>query len=205
VPYILFVLAYLLGSFPSGYLIARYFYGVNIMEKGSGNIGFTNVTRVIGFKAGIFTLLLDALKGALPAYLARLFYPDFLTNPWQALIIALCFFFSVFGHSFSVFLKFKGGRGVATAAGILLVIFPQVFLSLLLVFFLVLLIFRYVSLSSISVAFLFPFLIYFFYPSNWILQLVSLILSALVIIRHIPNIKRLCKGEEPKISWGGKK
>lgn len=204
-PYILLVFAYLSGSFPSGYLIARYFYGVNIMERGSGNIGFTNVTRVIGFKAGIFTLFLDALKGALPTFAARLLYPDFLANPAEALIVALCFFFSVFGHSFSIFLKFKGGRGVATAAGALLVIFPRVFLILLLVFLLVLAVSRYVSLSSITVAFLFPFLVYYFYPSSLILLAAAFILSSLVIIKHLPNIKRLLKGEEPRISWSGKK
>lgn len=201
-PYLLFVFAYLLGSIPSGYLIARYFYGVDIMKKGSGNIGFTNVTRVIGFRAGILTLFLDALKGAFPAYLARFFYPDFLSYLNQALIVALVFFCAVFGHSFSIFLKFKGGRGVATAAGVLLVLFPQVFLILLIVFALVLAIFRYVSLSSITVALLFPVLVFLFYPANLVLLIFSLILSSLVIIKHIPNIRRLLKGEEPKIGRG---
>lgn len=203
-PCLLFFFAYLLGSFPSGYLIARYFYGVDIMKKGSGNIGFTNVTRVIGLKAGFLTLILDAFKGALPVYLARLSYPDFLSYPNQALNVALVFFLAVFGHSFSIFLKFKGGRGVATAAGALLVLFPRVFLILLIVFTLVLVIFRYVSLSSIMVALLFPVLIFLFYPSNLLLLVVSLILSGLVIIKHIPNIKRLLKGEEPKIKRGEK-
>lgn len=203
-PYTLFVLAYLLGSIPSGYLIARYIYGVNIMKEGSGNIGFTNVTRVIGFKAGIFTLFLDALKGALPAYLARLFYPDFLSQPGQALFVALVFFCSVFGHSFSIFLKFKGGRGVATAAGALIVLFPQIFLILLFAFLFVLVVSRYVSLSSITVAILFPILTFLFYPSNLVLIAISLVLSSLVIIRHIPNIKRLLKGEESKFTRGKK-
>ncbi len=201
-PYLLFVFAYFLGSFPSGYLIARYFYGVNIMKKGSGNIGFTNVTRVIGLKAGILTLILDALKGALPAYFARSIYPNFLNDHGQALTVALVFFCSVLGHSFSVFLKFRGGRGVATAAGALLVLFPPVFLVLLFVFGLVLALFRYVSLASITVAFLFPILILISYSKNVVLFIFSLFLSALVIIRHIPNIQRLLKGEEPKIKQG---
>ncbi|MFH1826778.1 MAG: glycerol-3-phosphate 1-O-acyltransferase PlsY [bacterium] len=183
-------IAYLLGAIPFGYLIAR-LQNIDIRRFGSGNIGATNVFRTLGPVPGIIVFGLDLLKGTLATHLVMQATP----NPW--LIIgggAL----AVVGHSFPIFLNFKGGRGAATALGVVLAIAPDIFLAAAIVAATIIYITKYVSLGSMTTAvFVTGTLIYFQRPLPY--SLVSALITALIIYRHIPNIKRLRAGTERKI------
>lgn len=150
---------------------------------------------------GFLTLTGDMLKGALPSYLATLVFPNYRVNELSSLWVVSIALAAIIGHSASIYLKFKGGKSVATAAGALLVLFPKIVLILLSVFLIILFLFRYVSLSSITVAALFPFLMFLFYPHNLLFLIFAILSSSLVVARHRENIKRLLKGEEKKIKW----
>ncbi len=186
---------YFLGAFPTGILIAK-IYGVDIKNTGSGNIGATNVARTLGKKAGILALLGDVGKGALGIFIASFILNDltFLTR------VA---FITTLGHCFSL-PKLKGGKGVATAFGALLMIDYRVALLALLVFVLTFYCSRIVSISSITAAFSMPIFFNFLYSINdsSIYNLMGL--SFLIIYRHKDNIKRLVRGEEKKFSMGKK-
>ena len=186
------ILSYLCGSIPFGYIIAKIFKKTDIRKQGSGNTGATNVYRTISKPLGILTLFLDLLKGFVPVYLVSL------TNPstyWIVIVVALA---TILGHIFTVFLNFKGGKGVATACGAFLAMNPLAVLICFVSFVIVLIIFKYVSLASIVAAILLPISLYLL---NSLSELVifSCIISLLVIIRHISNIKRLLNGTENKI------
>jgi glycerol-3-phosphate acyltransferase PlsY len=186
----LILFAYLLGSIPFGYLIPKV-WNIDIRRHGSGNIGATNVFRTLGTFAGLLVFLLDLLKGTVPVIIAQLIT----TNPW---IIILAGSAAVLGHTFSVFLKFKGGRGAATALGLLLGISPEIFLGAIIVATVIIITTRFVSLASIVTTALVAIAFYVLkkpFPYFLIVSLVSL----LIIVRHIPNIKRLLSGTEPKI------
>lgn len=199
--FILLLFSYLLGSIPIGLIISLYLYKKDIRKKGSGNIGATNVFRVLGPFPGFLTLIGDMFKGALPSYLATLVFSDYRVNELSSFWVVSIALAAIIGHSASVYLKFKGGKSVATAAGALLVLFPQIVLILFLVFLIVLFLSRYVSLSSIVVAALFPFLMFLFYPHNLLFLIFAILSSGLVVMRHRENIRRLLKGEEKKIKW----
>lgn len=199
--FILLLFSYLLGSIPIGLIISLYLYKKDIRKEGSGNIGATNVFRVLGPLPGFLTLTGDMLKGALPSYLATLVFPNYRVNELSSLWVVSIALAAIIGHSASIYLKFKGGKSVATAAGALLVLFPKIVLILLSVFLIILFLFRYVSLSSITVAALFPFLMFLFYPHNLLFLIFAILSSSLVVARHRENIKRLLKGEEKKIKW----
>jgi len=181
----LLICAYLLGSVPTGLLLARSM-GVNIRETGSGNIGATNVYRTMGRKVGILTLIGDCLKGLIPVSLA-------LPPVWIAAIGLAAFL----GHVYTVFLGFKGGKGVATALGVFLGTSWLAVLFGVVIFAVVLYKWRYVSLASITAAALIPVLV-------WLVQggpeliVMSLAIAALVIFRHHENIARLRAGTESK-------
>lgn len=191
--WLLFALvSYMLCSIPFGRLISKKVAGIDITRKGSRNVGATNVARVIGFKWGILTLLLDALKGFMPVFLFRTFFPDF----GQGLtVVALA---SLLGHQFSVFLKLHGGKGVATALGIYLAISPIHTLVVLLFFVIVVYIFDFVSLGSILSAALMPLLL-LFSGEPLMSVLTSLVMAVLIWCKHMENIRRLLKREE--IRW----
>ena len=159
---------------------------------GSRNVGATNVARVIGFKWGILTLFLDALKGFIPAFLFRSFFPDF---DLGLTVVALA---SLLGHQFSIFLKLRGGKGVATALGIYLAISPGYTLVVLLFFVLTVYIFDYVSLGSILSAALMPLLL-LFSGTPKVSVLTALVIAVLIWVKHRENIGRLFRGEE--IRW----
>jgi acyl phosphate:glycerol-3-phosphate acyltransferase len=185
--------AYLAGSIPFGYLIPKAL-GTDIRRLGSGNIGATNVFRILGPLPGSIVFVLDLAKGALP-----LFWMQSVTdNPWLVMLAGLA---AVLGHTFPVFLKFKGGRGAATGLGVLLAISPEIFIGALIFAAVVILISRYVSLASITTP---PLITLAFILFNKPLPytIVAALLSLLIILRHIPNIKRLLKGTESRI--GGK-
>lgn len=181
--------AYLLGSIPTGLLLGK-LYGIDVRKEGSGNIGATNLYRTVGRKVGIMTLIGDCLKGLLPVVLA---WKLGLLEPMQAWIglAAFC------GHVFSVFLLFKGGKGVATALGVFLALSPLAVLGALAVFILLVAIWRYISLGSIVAAAVMPLIIFFRPHSNELLIATALI-SAIVIIKHHTNISRLMAGTESK-------
>src|SRR5690242_3692456 len=152
---VLLGLAYILGSIPFGLLVARLFGGRDIRNSGSGNIGATNVARAVGPAAGILTLLLDTAKGALAVLLGG---PYSEHSSTAAMLLGLA---ALLGHCFPVWLKFKGGKGVATALGVFLMLAPLAALGALLVFILVTIAWRYVSLGSVSAAAAMPLLMYF--------------------------------------------
>jgi acyl phosphate:glycerol-3-phosphate acyltransferase len=183
------ICSYLLGSIPTGLLLARAF-GVNIRETGSGNIGATNVYRTMGRKIGILTLIGDCLKGLLPVLLAKwLGFPDI----WVAAIGLAAFL----GHVYTIFLGFKGGKGVATALGVFLGTAPLSVLVGLAVFALVLYKWRYVSAASIVAAAIFPVAVTLIKGTPELIVM-SLVIAAIVIFRHRENIARLRAGTESK-------
>lgn len=197
------VAAYLLGSTPFGVILARLFGGTDVRKVGSGNIGATNVARVVGPLAGILTLILDAAKGAAAVLLAGRLSND---NATWLMIAALA---ALLGHCFPVWLKFKGGKGVATAAGIFAALCPLACLAAVVLFVLVVIFWRFVSLGSISAAAAMPLLIYFLWAPHHAPPLVvtigTLAVAVLVIYKHDGNLQRLVEGVEPKFSFGKKK
>ena len=195
--------AYFLGSIPFGLLLAKLFGGSDVRKTGSGNIGAANVARVVGPLAGILTLVLDTAKGAAAVWLAARFTRE--SAAWM-MLAALA---ALVGHCFPVWLKFKGGKGVATAAGIFLVLSPWAFLSAAILFVLVVTFWGYVSLGSISAAAAMPLLLYFFWAPHHAPPLVitfgSLAAALLIAYKHHGNIQRLVEGVEPKFSFGKKR
>ncbi|MBI5894226.1 MAG: glycerol-3-phosphate 1-O-acyltransferase PlsY [Deltaproteobacteria bacterium] len=189
---ILIIIAYLIGSIPTGILVAKISGAPDPRTIGSGNIGATNVGRAAGKGAGIATLIIDILKGALPVIIARYFFGS------SVIIISLTAFAAFFGHIFPIFLGFKGGKGVATCLGVYLGIAPLQALAALAVFVLIVGITRYVSLGSIVSPFLIIILFWFFPYTKAYIPLATAIFL-LVLIRHTENVKRLLKGTENKI------
>ena len=198
-PILLFLVSYLLGSVPFGLILTKVFLGADIRNAGSGNIGATNVARVAGPLLGVLTLTLDAGKGWLAVWLA-----DRMTHG-EAGVMVMAGFFALLGHCFPVWLKFGGGKGVATAMGIFAALCPEAMVAALILFVLVVWFWRYVSLGSLAAAAAIPLLVYLlwaphFAPPN-IVTAGSLAIAALVIYQHRGNIGRLARGEEPKFSF----
>jgi glycerol-3-phosphate acyltransferase PlsY len=202
VGYILTALvAYLLGSIPTGFLVGK-MRGIDIREVGSGNIGATNVLRALGTVAGVMVMLADALKGWLAvAVLARISAHWFLTSPsalqleGMAVLAGLC---AILGHNFTCWLRFKGGKGIATSAGVLVALVPYALLIILAVWLLVLAVSGYVSLASVCASFTLPF-------ATWLtgrsvtLIVVTAAMAALAIWKHRANLKRLAAGTEHRL------
>jgi glycerol-3-phosphate acyltransferase PlsY len=183
------VAAYLLGSIPTGLLLGKA-YGIDVRREGSGNIGATNLYRTLGRRVGVLTLIGDCLKGLAPVLAARYLAPSTDLAAWVGLA-AFC------GHVFSVFLKFKGGKGVATALGVFLALSPLALAIALTVFLVLVLKWRYVSLGSIAAAAVMPLAVYVLRGSRAML-LVTTLVALIVIARHHANIKRLVDGTESK-------
>jgi glycerol-3-phosphate acyltransferase PlsY len=185
------MVAYLVGSIPTGLLLAKAFGGVDIRESGSGNIGATNVYRTLGRKVGLLTLVGDCLKGVVPVVVAA--HVLEFTALWVAIVGLAAFL----GHVYTVFLGFKGGKGVATALGVFLAVsYPSVLIALA-VFVLVLLKWKYVSLASITAAAVMPSLVALIDGRPETVAM-SVVIAAMVIYRHKENIKRLKAGTENK-------
>lgn len=185
------LLCYLIGSIPFSYLFGRIFGKVDVRSKGSGNVGATNVLRTIGVKVALAALAGDLLKGFFAAWLGF--------QMGGTMMLVLCPFAAVLGHCYSVFLNFRGGKGVATAAGAILFLMPEILLILLLLLILIVVLSRYVSLASITAASLFPILVIFF-DRSFSNVLVSILIAILVIYKHKENIVRLRNGTEAKIN-----
>ncbi len=189
------VAAYLFGSIPFGKLIAGKVAHIDITQRGSGNIGATNVARELSIKWGILTLVLDMLKGFIPVVLFACLAPK--TGIGHAIGISVVGLSALSGHQFSIFLRFQGGKGVGTALGVYLAISPLSCLVALLLFILIVYIWDFVSLASMISASAMPIL---FAVSGKTLPLViaALIAAALICIKHNENIQRLIKGNERK-------
>jgi len=181
--------AYLLGSIPTGFLLGS-LSGVDVRRVGSGNVGATNVARVVGKRQGLMTLLGDVAKGLIPVYLSV--YLEL--NPSLVALVGLAAFL---GHLYPVFLKFQGGKGVATALGVYLALAPMATVVLIFVFSVVAMASRVVSLASLIAAGFAPLAFWFFsYPP--ILIWLSLLIGLLIVFRHRENIQRLLSGAEPR-------
>ncbi|KAB2331535.1 glycerol-3-phosphate 1-O-acyltransferase PlsY [Cytobacillus depressus] len=188
---IIIVIAYLLGSIPSGLIIGKAFYGVDIREHGSGNLGGTNTFRTLGVKAGMAVTIADILKGTAAVLLSILLEPGI-----HPLIAGI---FAVIGHMYPIFAGFKGGKAVATSGGVLLGYAAPMFIIIILVFFACLYITKYVSLSSMLAALV--SVIYACVIRDLPLIIVTSLLAFFVIYRHRANIRRIVNKTEPKIKW----
>jgi glycerol-3-phosphate acyltransferase PlsY len=197
--------AYLLGSIPTGYLVARV-KGIDIRTVGSGNIGATNAFRVLGKRAGVFVLAADAFKGWAAVFLGALAGPLLANIPadridratdWFHIIAGLG---AILGHSYTCWLKFKGGKGVATSAGVLLAILPPALGLALATWLVTFFASRYVSLASILAALALPVATWWLYPSGPFRGL-ALLIGVLVVARHRANIQRLLAGTENRFNF----
>ncbi len=193
------VIAYLLGSISFAVWIGRIFYKVDVREHGSGNAGTTNTIRVLGWKPGLFVLLLDAFKGWLAIHIGDGLMPDCYAG-WQEYYDVLLAVSVLLGHIFPLFTGFKGGKGVATMVGIVIALYPEAFLGAFAVFMLVFLLTHYVSLASILAAIVFPILdIFVFHQEHVVLMIFAILVPLLIIVTHRKNIGRLLRGEESKM------
>ena len=189
------VFGYLAGSLPTGYLAARR-KGIDIRAQGSGNIGATNVFRILGWKAGVVVLLIDGLKGWVGCKGTLLLMGASSANPIWVLIAGG--FASVLGHNYTPWLRFKGGKGIATSAGVLVGLTPWGFLGALTSFLVFLGISRMVSLGSIMAAVALPLVVWYRQEPGPVLG-VCILMSVLAILKHRANIQRILKGTESKI------
>jgi len=195
---VLFCLAYLVGSIPFGLIVSKVFYRVDVRQHGSGNVGATNVFRVLGKKAGVVVMVLDIMKGYLPAALAAALF-----SPWYAIFIAAA---PVVGHMHSVFLKGSGGKGVATGAGVVLALAPLAFVICFATWIAVIIFTRYVSVASLTVAFMVPVLVILFRdPLPY--EIAGVLLALIVWWAHRGNIRRLLNGTENRanLPWSGRR
>jgi acyl phosphate:glycerol-3-phosphate acyltransferase len=206
-------MAYLLGSIPTGFLVAKA-RGVDIRTVGSGNIGATNAFRVLGKGLGIFVLLMDALKGYVACALAPLVIFNLFAPHWSGLIVyfqdepvelqirykVVAGIFAVLGHNYTCWLRFKGGKGVATSAGMLMALVPLALAIVLSIFIILFVTTRYVSIGSIAAAFALPFATWFT-QHNVGLTVVMAAVGGLAILKHRKNIQRLLNGTENRIQF----
>ena len=201
------IIAYLLGSISFSVIFSKRIGGFDVREKGSGNAGSTNVLRTVGKKAAALTLLCDCLKGIL-AVLIGFIAGKIVKNVDTSLLVQLAGIFVVVGHTFPVFFKFKGGKGVATSLGVLLITNWQIALICLVFALLLMALTRFVSLGSCAAAVLFPVLTIFIHTNylvtgNYVIY--GIILAVFVLYNHRANIQRLLTGKENKLSFKGTK
>ncbi len=188
--FILIVIGYLLGSIPSSFIAGKIARNIDIRQYGSGNAGATNVLRVLGPKAAVPVFLADVFKGVLAALIGR-----WMTGEAGA---ALAGFAAIVGHNWPIFLNFRGGKGIATSFGVLLVLFPLISFILFVAGVVVIAITKYVSLGSITAAILFPILLAVF-KYDWKMVLFGIVVGGLALYRHRSNISRLMEGKENKL------
>ncbi|HOV66272.1 MAG TPA: glycerol-3-phosphate 1-O-acyltransferase PlsY [Bacillota bacterium] len=184
------IFGYFFGSFPSGVIVSRYAGVDDIMSRGSGNIGATNVFRVLGAKYGAVVLVLDMLKGIIPAYLGARYF-----GTLGALVVGLCV---ILGHNWSIFLKFKGGKGIAATAGVALVAFPKTVAISVAVFLVTIAVTKYVSLGSLLAVWV-GFFYTLFTQAAVPEKILVFCLAAIVTYKHKSNIMRLISGKELKL------
>ncbi|HLR63819.1 MAG TPA: glycerol-3-phosphate 1-O-acyltransferase PlsY [Pseudogracilibacillus sp.] len=194
--YLIFgLIAYLLGSIPSGLIVGKLAYNIDIREHGSGNLGATNSFRVLGKKAGIVVILADILKGTI-ATLIPLIASFYMEVDVHRLIIGV---FAVIGHTYPIFAKFRGGKAVATSGGIILGVNPILFIGMVLSFLITLKLSKYVSLSSMITGVVTTIIA--LVMRDWLLLILVVSLTIFIFYRHKDNIKRIKNKTEPKITW----
>ena len=188
--------SYLLGSIPFGFILVRVFRGQDIRKTGSDNIGATNVARS-SHVLGVLTLILDALKGLAAVVLALTFFPG------RNVIAGLAALFAIIGHAFPIWLKFRGGKGVATGLGSFALLAPKSILFMFAIFVTIVAIFRHISLGSIIAVALFPLLAWLLRDYGEAPQVLGLmaLASLLIIVKHQQNIRRLLAGTEARFRW----
>lgn len=200
------IIAYLIGSINFSVIISKRMAGFDVREKGSGNAGTTNMLRSVGIKAAVITLLCDILKGVVVILIAILI-GNIIDNVDSALLVQLAGIFVIIGHTFPIFFQFKGGKGIATSLGVLLMINWQIGLICLLFALVLMALTRMVSVGSIAAAVLFPILVifigehYIVTVNNWSYLIFSIIIAVLVLFNHRENLKRIFTGKENKISF----
>ena len=191
-------MGYFLGSIPSGYLVGKFFKGIDIRDFGSGNIGFANALRVLGLSLGLVVLIADIGKGDLAVWIGYLISPFAGINPHIG--GGISGLLSIIGHNWTIFLKFKGGKGVATTAGVFLSLTPLPFIFVVLVMIGIVGLTHYISLGSIISACTLPLLIWFcMKDEGWFYIVLSIISAGFIVFKHRSNIKRLLKGREIKL------
>ncbi|WP_107942739.1 glycerol-3-phosphate 1-O-acyltransferase PlsY [Metasolibacillus sp. FSL H7-0170] len=195
---IILICAYLIGSIPSALWIGKLFYNTDIRKQGSGNLGATNTFRVLGKKAGLIVTIIDVLKGTAAVLLPLL--PFFQDVQIHILILGVA---AVLGHIFPIFARFRGGKAVATSAGVVLGYAWPLFLLLFVVFFITLKLTKMVSLTSMIVALiaLIYSIVYLVLTGDFALFILIAILFTFIVYRHRENIKRIKAGTEPKVKW----
>jgi len=198
------VLFYLVGSIPAGYLMGRA-RGIDIRQHGSGNIGATNVGRVLGRPWGFAAFACDFLKGILPLFLVRrLGYPE--TGSWSvSLLLVVCGLAAILGHNYTPWLGFKGGKGIATSAGVLGALMPCVLAVSLSLWIIAVLVTRTVSIGSLLAAAVLAPAAAWFYPGEWIYFALAAFAGGLAAWRHRSNIQRLLAGTESRIEFSSRK
>ena len=196
---ILVLFSYLLGSVPTGYLIAKHTMGIDIREYGSGNPGAANVYRTVGKWAGIATFLIDGLKGFIPVCLARHYCPE---SYWVAIA---CGVIAILGHMWTIYLKFRGGKGVATSAGVFAALLPIPTAIAFASFVVCVALWGRISIGSICACIVLPIASFFIGNHPLSVNLMVTAVALLVIYKHIPNIKRLLAQKELKFEDGAKK
>ena len=198
------VFFYLVGSVPTGYLLGR-LRGLDIRRLGSGNIGATNVWRVMGRNWGLVAFACDFLKGFLPLYLVRtLGFPD--TASWTvSLLLVFCGLAAIVGHNYTPWLGFKGGKGIATSAGVLAALMPPVLAVALSLWIVATLITRTVSIGSLLAAIVLPPTAAWFYPGEWVYFGMATLAGGLAVWSHRSNIQRLLAGTESRIEFSSTK
>jgi glycerol-3-phosphate acyltransferase PlsY len=194
VVFALIAFAYLLGAIPFGLIIGKKFYDVDVREHGSGNPGATNVWRVLGKKPGLATLALDILKGAAPVAASRAFAPS------ETGVALVCGFAAIAGHNWSVFMRGRGGKGVATSAGVFVALIPLQGLIAIAVFAAVLYISKRVSVGSISAS-VALMISTFVIRTPAVIRLLVVVAATMILVKHVPNMKRLARGEEPRLKF----
>lgn len=195
---VMVLVAYLLGSIPTSVWVGRMFYGIDVREHGSGNAGATNTVRVLGWKAGIPVMIFDVFKGWLAVHMAAWYDPGISVDAMIYLKIGMGAA-AVLGHVYPLYVKFRGGKGVATLLGTGIALFPYSAWVAVGIFLVVLLFSGYVSVASISAAITFPFVeIFLFGQENPGLVALSIFVALFVPYTHRKNIRRLFRGEEPK-------
>lgn len=198
------VFGYLVGGIPWALIVGKRFFGIDPREHGSGNLGATNVFRTLGVRAGVATLALDALKGSTAVLFAFAIVPGpttDLANQWTAVAAMIA---AVVGHAFSPYIGFRGGKGVATSAGGLLILTPAAALIELALFVAVVSVSRMVSLGSVVIALAYPPLVLWLHGESLPYVVTAFLLSGLVLWLHRANIGRIARGEEPKVSWSSR-
>ncbi len=194
------VLAYLMGSIPTAVWIGKTFHGIDVREHGSGNAGATNVIRVLGWKTGVPVLLIDMAKGGFAALLPLLLHLSTAGSPQFINLQIFNGLAAITGHMFPIFAGFRGGKGVATAAGAIAAIHPPVTLICLGVFILVFIITGIVSISSMTAGIVFPVMLFTFFDTpSLFFKIFSVFIAVAMLISHRENIKRLMKGEEKRL------